>query len=400
MRILFTGPLLDFSGFAHASRNFLKALIKTNNDIVARELVYDSSDEGKEYIPESWMLECLEKPLDGIEMVLQMTTCNIEAVPVKGVCNGLYTFLESDRVQKSWADKANSFDFIVVPCIANADALKRSGVTVPIVVCPLPSDNSVYEKEYPSLDLQIPDIKNKTVFYNICQLSGKKGIDSLLRAYYAAFADMPDDVVLVLKTYINMGNRSQDLEVVKSFIRAVREGCRIPTTKHPPVLPVIYTMTDDEINGLHKMADCYVCSSRAEGWGIPVFDALGHGKTIISNSYGGLAAFINKNNSLVYGGMSTMFFDVKHQDPGLFTGLEQCFEPSPAEMALLMRKFHLLNKAKKLNQLDEKSSAEWDSIINMRNNAIATAKAFDYNQMANNISEVLEKIYSDYKKSV
>lgn len=396
MKILFTGPLLDFSGFAHASRNFLKALLKTNNEVVARELVYDRSDQGKDCKLDPESAKCLLGSLDGVDMVIQMTTCNIEAMPVPNVCNALYTFLESDRIQKSWADKANMFDFIIVPCVSNAEAMKRSGVTVPIAVCPPPSDFSEYEKKYNKLELGIEGLQNKTVFYNICQLSGKKGIDSLLRAYYAAFADCPDEVILILKTYISMSDRSQDLEVIKHFIKTVREGCRIPVQKHPPVLPIVYNMSDQEINELHMLGDCYVCSSRAEGWGIPVFDALGHGKTVISNTAGGLGTFVNKDNALVYGGMPTLFFDIKHQDPGLFTGMEQCFEPSPAELAFTMRKFHLLNKANKNNILDERSKEEWESILTMKKNGIITAQAFDFSQMAPKIEGVLNQLYTSW----
>ena len=193
-----------------------------------------------------------------------------------------------------------------------------------------------------------------------------------------------------------MSDRSQDLEVIKHFIKTVREGCRIPVQKHPPVLPIVYNMSDQEINELHMLGDCYVCSSRAEGWGIPVFDALGHGKTVISNTAGGLGTFVNKDNALVYGGMPTLFFDIKHQDPGLFTGMEQCFEPSPAELAFTMRKFHLLNKANKNNILDERSKEEWESILTMKKNGIITAQAFDFSQMAPKIEGVLNQLYTSW----
>jgi glycogen synthase len=196
-----------------------------------------------------------------------------------------------------------------------------------------------------------------------------------------------------------MADRSQDHEIIKSFIKAVRDGCRIPVQKHPPVLPIVYNMSDEEISGLHGLGDCYVCSSRAEGWGIPAFDALGHGKTLISNTYGGLGSFVNKENSIVYGGMTTLFFDIKHQDPGLFTGMEQCFEPSPAEMAACMRRFHTLNKASKTNSLTEKDKLEWGAINTMRKNGKITTKAFDYRAMAPQIEKVIDHIYSEFLKN-
>jgi glycosyltransferase involved in cell wall biosynthesis len=158
-------------------------------------------------------------------------------------------------------------------------------------------------------------------------------------------------------------------------------------------------MTDDEIHGLHVRGDAYVCSSRAEGWGIPVFDALAHGKTVISHNAGGLADFVNKDNSIVYGGMPTFFYDMPHSDPGLFTGLEQCFEPSPAELALNMRHFHLLKKGNDEDSLDDKHKEEWQSVLNRRQNAIQVGQKFDYRVVASQLVEQLEALFKSWKET-
>jgi hypothetical protein len=139
MKVLFCGPLLDFSGFAHASRAFLKTLQQDSNlQVAARALKYDRLDGGQKFEPEQKLKDVLQVNLQDVDMALQMTTCNIEAHPVPGVCNGLYTFLETDRLQIQWATKANEFDFLMVPCRANAQALLNSGVTKPVLVCPPP----------------------------------------------------------------------------------------------------------------------------------------------------------------------------------------------------------------------------------------------------------------------
>jgi glycosyltransferase involved in cell wall biosynthesis len=394
MKLLFCGPVLDFSGFAHSSRNFLRCLQQDIElDVVVRALKYDKLDSGQEFVVESWLSEALKKDLQNIDACIQMTTCNVEAVPIPGICNGLYTFLETDRVQQSWAAKAQSFDFLMVPCKANAQALMRSGVTKPILVCPPPCDTDVYKKEY--LPFQIKDVGDRTVFYNICQLSTKKGIDALLRAYYAAFADCPDDVLLVLKTYINMNDRSKDSEIVKGYIDRMKVSCRIPVQKLPPVLPILGTVSDDEINSLHEAGHAYVCSSRAEGWGIPVFDALAHGKTVISNASGGLEDYVRNEFALVYGGTSTFFFDAPHQDPGLFTGLEQCFEPSPVEMAFLMRKFHLLRK----DHSGEDAKKEWEGILTRRENASQLGDKFDYRVVSSKVTTQVKEAFSSWKEN-
>jgi glycosyltransferase involved in cell wall biosynthesis len=391
MKLLFTGPLLDFSGFAHASRIFLRTLLQDPNiDVVARALQYDRLDAGQKFVPEPWLAGVLQKDLQGVNMCIQMTTCNVEAVPIPGILNGLYTFLESSHMQVSWSQKANEFDFIMVPSKANAEAMLNSGVIKPIVVCGLPCDLDVYQKQYEPY--KIEHASDRTVFYNICQLSHKKGIDALLRAYHVAFWDKPDEVLLVLKTYIDMNNRQNDLENVKAYIKNIRDRCRIPVDRFPPVLPLVFTMTDDEIHGLHTRGDAYICSSRAEGWGLPVFDALAHGKTVITNNAGGLADFVTQENSLVYNGMPTYFFDSPHSDPGLYTGLEQCFEPCLPSMAMVMRHYHSLLK----KQLDDK--AQWDSVLARRDNAKLVGMNFDYRRICHVINKNVHDIFNVWQE--
>lgn len=394
MKILFAGPLLDMSGFATASRHFLQAISHNNENVAARAITYDKRDNANQFVLPAWLKILLDKPMENIDMLIQMTTPN-EAVPCPGVCNGLYTFLESDRTSAQWRDKANQFDFILVPCKPNAEAMVRSGVIVPILVCPPPCDKDIYLKEY--TPLKIPNVGNRTVFYNICQLSAKKGIDSLVRAYYAAFADIPDDVLLVLKTYVNMQDRSRDGDIVKQFIERVRLGCHIPVNKYPPIMPIIQTMSDDEIHGLHLAGHAYVCSSRAEGWCYPAFDALGHGKTLITNNYGGLGGFVTPENSLLYGGCMTNFYDVGHPDPSLFTGVEQCFEPSTAEMAHIMRAYHMLRVGNNNFALNEHNQNEWNRVETARNNGRLVSEKFDYRNSGSKIVEHLESGYRHWQ---
>ena len=398
MKILFTGPLLDFSGFAHAARTFLKMLNESDVELTARPLRYDQLDPGQAFKPEPWLSDLLLNDLQNVDMCIQTTTCNVEAVLVPGVCNGLYTFFESDRLQVAWAQKANEFDFLIVPCKANAEALLRSGVTRPIVVCNPACDVDTYkELPYP---FAIDNVGDRTVFYNICQLSTKKGIDILLRAYYTAFADMPDAALLVLKTYVNMGNRQNDIQTVKQYIEQVRMRCRIPTNTHPPVLPLVYTMTDDEINSLHSAGHAYVCTSRAEGWGIPVFDALAFGKTVISHQQGGLNEFVKDENSLLLRvGMATTFYDAPHSDPGLFTGLEQCYETSPAELAMVMRRYHLLRTAELQGMLDDQTRLEWGAITQRRENGRLQAEKFDYRNIHSKVVPQLDAAFNSWKST-
>jgi len=396
MKLLFTGPLFDFSGFATVSRNFLRMLKQDERlDVVARPLKYDRLDNGQSFDIPEWMAPHLQKDLLNVDIVTQMTTCNVEAVPIPGVVNGLYTFFETDRLQPSWAQTAQSFDFLIVPSRFNAETLLRSGIRRPILVAAPPCDNDIYKKKYQPFEIK--NAGNRTIFYNICQLSTKKGIDLLLRAYYAAFSSVPDDVLLVLKTYISMQDRQNDLTHVKSYIENVKMKTRIPTNKFPPVLPLIGTMSDEDIQSLHARGDAYVCSSRSEGWGIPVFDALAHGKTVISHDKTGLQDFVSTQNALIYNGCASFFYDMPHGDPGLFTGLEQCFEPSVAEMSMVMQRFYLLKKGAAEGQLNEANLKEWQAVLQKQQNAMMVGNKFDYRTIASKVTEQLISAHESWK---
>ncbi len=286
----------------------------------------------------------------------------------------------------------------MVSSYMNAETLKRSGVVKPVLVAGLPCDPEVFEQIYDPY--RIENIGGRTVFYNICQLSTKKGIDILLRAYFAAFAHSPDDVLLVLKTYIGMSNRDpqKEMALLKQYIQNVKDKTRIPAKKWPPVLPIMTSFSDDELHGLHTGGDAYVCASRAEGWCIPVFEALSHGKTVISHTAGGLNDFVSKDNALIYGGMPTLFYDMPHPDPLLFTGLEQCFEPSPAELALVMQRFHYLKQGAERNELNEERQKEWNGVLTRRENAKILSKKYDYRRMSGKIVEQLISAFDSWKE--
>lgn len=395
MKLLFCGPLEDFSGYAQFARNFAKTLHHGGVDLVCRSLKYDRRDNPDSFKLPDWLDECLKKPLEGIDVVLQNTTLNVEAQPVPGVMNGIYFFWETDRVPPQWAENANRFDFIIVPCEANAMALGVSGCTKPILVMPPPWDMSPYREEYPSFEIK--NAGGRTVFYNICQLSSKKGIDALIRAYYAAFLDRPDEVLLVLKTYIDMANRQNDLRTIRGFIDEVRKGCRLPVAKYPPIYPMVEIIDDKDIHALHSTADCYVCSSRGEGFCIPAFEAMAHGTTVISNTWGGLSQFVNQNTALVYNGVMSHVFNMPHGDPMLYTGVERWFEPSTAEMCDLMRAFHLLRKGDKEGKLDPKNEGEWQKVVQRQFTGKAYVQKFDYKVMAPRLVGQLEAGFQSWK---
>lgn len=397
MKLLLCGPICDFSGYSTFSRNLAKSLSYANSDLVLRAISYDQRDNGDKFIPPSWMDLALKRPLQDIDLLLQVTTPNIEAVPKPGICNGLAFFWESDRLPPTWLQIISQFDFLLVASRYNAQMLANCGITKPILVCPFPFEGDLYTQSREPYPLQ--NTGHRTIFYNISQLSTKKGIDALLRAYYAAFADRPDEVLLVLKTYVNMQDRSNDLATLRNFIDVIKRGCRLPIEKHPPIMPILDILPDEDIQRLHKACHAYVCSSRSEGYCVPALESLAHGNTLISNMYGGLAEFVSEKTSLVYNGCLTNCFDMHHPDPSIYTGLERWWEPSVAEMSTLMKSYHLLRKGAEEGNLSPDNQTKWAEVQQRAKTGSELVQHLDYKRVGPLLLHQLESGFNAWKQT-
>jgi glycosyltransferase involved in cell wall biosynthesis len=365
MKILYIAPVRDFSGYAAAARGYINALHRAGADLVVRAIRYDRADSGSEYKPTELERSLLLKPLNDIDVVIQHTTPN-ELRPVAGKINIAVVAWETNRIPEYWAKKLNQFDAVMTFCQTSVDAFVDSGVTVPVTKIPhtfdIPSytldgvDKMHSEKEPGFFD-------GRFVFYNISQLSTKKGIDVLLRSYLTEFHGKDKDkVLLVLKTYIDMANRGSERQRIQAFVAGVKNALRLPADGYPPIMVISNTLTDKQLKKIHKTGDAYVCSSRAEGWCIPAFEALAYGKKLITTSWGGMGEFALKqeiekestNDQFV--GLSVRGYNDAHRenvfpvvytleplvgqhhgDPELYTAKDLIAEPSVRSMMKQMR---------------------------------------------------------------
>ncbi len=366
MRILYIGPVRDFSGYAAAARGYINALHYAGADVVVRAIRYDRADSGSEYTPTELEGKLLKKPIENIDVVIQHTTPN-ELRPVKGKVNVAVVAWETTRIPEYWAKKLNQFSAVITFCDASVECFKNCGVIVPVFKVPHTFDipnyhlNDVAKMVSPSA----PEFLNgKFVFYNISQLSTKKGIDVLLRAYLTEFHGKDKDkVLLILKTYIDMSDRASERDKVRHYVNSIKNALRLPMGGYPEIMLILNTLTDYRIKQIHKAGNCYVCSSRAEGWCIPAFEALAYGNKLVTTSWGGMGEFaFDRQYLTVPEGTRSMIpgtYMVKedekenvfrvdhlmeplvgqhHGDPELYTAKDLVAEPSVSSMMTQMRK--------------------------------------------------------------
>lgn len=164
------------------------------------------------------------------------------------------------------------------------DVLRDSGVNIPIRVV----GNGV-EPPDPTATVDAPEVVRLRgfTFLHISSAFPRKGVDVLLRSYFAAF-DGQSDVTLVLKTFPNPHNQ------VAELLADLRSGHADP----PDVRWIDRDLDEGEIEGLYGLADCYVHPARGEGFGLPVAEAMAAGIPVITVAYSGLADFVSEETAV------------------------------------------------------------------------------------------------------
>lgn len=350
MKILYIAPFRDFSGYATAARGYLRALDEAGADMVARPIRYDKADPGSEYKATVREEELMRRPLNDVDVIIQHLTPNEMRLPrsVSDKVNIAVVAWETTRIPEYWVKKLNQFDSVMTFCDASVKAFVDSGVTVPVHKIPHTFDIASYDlSDVKPLKVEGASdyMDGRYIFYNVSQFSQKKGLDILVQAYYAAFWDRPESVALVLKTYINMGGqRKQEQEFLSNWIKSIRAGMRLP--QYPPIILMTDTLSDEKMQRLHAMGDCYVCSSRAEGWCIPAFEAMAYGKPLVTSAWGGMGEFAGTmrmsgfrpaNNVHLVDYSLEPLVGQQHNDPELYTAQDLVAQPSISSMAKCMQ---------------------------------------------------------------
>jgi glycosyltransferase involved in cell wall biosynthesis len=226
---------------------------------------------------------------------------------------------EESRVPAWMVDDFNRYlDGVGVTSRFVEDVLRDSGVDVPIRVV----GNGV-DRPDPDATVNAPELDPLRAFrfVNIGSAFPRKGIDVLLKAYFAEF-DGSDDVSLVLKTFPNPHNDVGDM------LKELRAHHPNP----PDVRWIDRDLDERELQGLHNLASCYVHPARGEGFGLPVAEAMAAGVPVISLAYSGLADFVSDATAI------TIPFRIEAARTHLELSGSQWAEPDEGQLAVEMRR--------------------------------------------------------------
>lgn len=125
-------------------------------------------------------------------------------------------------------------------------------------------------------------------FLHVSSCFPRKGVDDLLEAYGRRFTS-DDDVTLIVKTFKNPHNE------IHAWLSDVRK--RYP--RYPHVLLIEDDLSDESLKALYGTAHVLVSPSRAEGYGLPMAEAMLSGLCVITTAWGGQLDFCDEENSFL-----------------------------------------------------------------------------------------------------
>ncbi|MCP5465021.1 MAG: glycosyltransferase [Deltaproteobacteria bacterium] len=275
------------SGYATHSRHFFKAL----NKIMPVCLM---PKDGR--IPERLDDELIQMLQRLVEVDLNRVAINLDQTGFDlcrftGKNKIVYTVFESTQIHPATLNVMKQMDQVWVPTQWGKATLANLGIPdSQIRVVPEGVDVSVYNPHALPFDeiTARPGLK----FLTVGKWETRKNFHTLLQAFDKAFDDQAQ-VTLVIHAFSKVkGLANLDVE---------QEIKKIPL-KHPERILLIkadYT-SNEEMARLYRSCDCYISASHAEGWGLPLLEAMACGLPVISCSYSGPSEFLNEENSLCF----------------------------------------------------------------------------------------------------
>ena len=150
------------------------------------------------------------------------------------------------------------------------------GLTVPIEESSLGVDH--WHRVEPDVNYELKARSFR--FLHVSSCFPRKGADVMLRAYGRAFR-ANDDVSLVIKTFANPHNE----------IHHWLEEARANDPDFPEVVILEGDYTNAELKALYQQCHALVAPSRAEGFGLPMAEAMLSGLAVITTGWSGQTDF-------------------------------------------------------------------------------------------------------------
>lgn len=190
---------------------------------------------------------------------------------------------EESGFPPEWVDNFNEY-LQGITCLSHhvEKVLIDNGVSVPLSTSGCGVDHWLRIQADKSFSVKAKDFK----FLHVSSCFPRKGADVLLKAYGDVFTSS-DPVTLIIKTFKNPHN----------LIHEWLADAANQRSDFPHVVVIEDDLTDSELKSLYLSSDVLVAPSRAEGFGLPLAEAMLSDLPVITTGWGGQMDFCNEDNS-------------------------------------------------------------------------------------------------------
>lgn len=330
------GPFDSSYSLALLNRETARAL-----DKMGHEVTLHSTEGPGDFLPNKEFLSCnpdIEKyyirsldeshdDCDVVSRILYPPRVNDMSAPI----NLLHHYAwEESSFPLEWVDDFNKY-LQGVTCLSNhvEKIMIDSGVNVPLSVTGCGVDH--WERVIPDSIYKVNGKNYK--FLHVSSCFPRKGADILLESYCKAFTS-EDDVTLIIKTFPNPHNN-----IHKEF-SLIKEKYK----NYPDVVIINEDLPDSKLKALYQDCDVLVAPSKAEGFGLPLAEAMLSGLPVITTGWSGQLDFCNERTSWLV----DYHFDYAKTHFNLFDSVWA--EPDVNDLAVKMREVYELPSEKLLEK--------------------------------------------------
>lgn len=242
-------------------------------------------------------------------------------IPTKNY-TAFYTVWETSFLPTKFQNNLSSATEIWVPTTWGRHIFIESGLNeTPINVVPEGVNSQVF--------CPLPTRREKSTFdfLFVGKWEERKGIIDLIDAFCEEFSAHENARLILHFGFRYFFNRDVEDLVKHQIARNRSEDLRIQVST---------TCTESELISLMQTSDIVVLPTKAEGWGLPLLEAMACGTPCIATNYGGQTAFMNDANSYLIP-VETMIPAIdRHFFPGGFEW-GQWAQPDISELKKLLR---------------------------------------------------------------
>ncbi|WP_152034151.1 glycosyltransferase [Paracidovorax avenae] len=198
--------------------------------------------------------------------------------------NALHIYAwEESGFPVDWMDEFN-LQLQGISCISNhvRDIMINNGASIPLAVSSSGVDHWLSVEKDASYVVPGKTFK----FLHVSSCFPRKGVDILLKAYGEEF-DKNDDVSLIIKTFKNPHND------VHHWLDSLKKS----NDNYPDVIVIEEDLCNSQLAKLYSECDALVAPSRAEGFGLPLAEAMLLNLPVICTAWGGHLDFCNENTA-------------------------------------------------------------------------------------------------------